>query len=235
MTLAYGKQLVLSEPFIPDSLAGTRTSNNWKKPPGGMDRLNTRAVFPSSNEWDIPDLPEADFIPTGLVAYSLPKDIDKAPEGSAVHFFLDDYRFETIWTNPHRGLERIAKLGAALTPDFSMWRDMPLVMQQWQVYRARWCGAWLHINGIDVIPTVTWSTPETFKFAFAGIAQGSVVAISTVGVRDQDAKTLFAMGCRELVKRINPKCVLIYGQPGIADLPNTEVRYYPTRWMTHGR
>jgi hypothetical protein len=25
-----------------------------------------------------------------------------------VHFFLDDYRFETVWTKPERGLSRCA-------------------------------------------------------------------------------------------------------------------------------
>ena len=38
------------------------------------------------------------------------------------------------------------------------------------------------------MPTVSWSTPASYAFAFAGIAPGSVVAVSTVGVlRDPDA------------------------------------------------
>jgi Domain of unknown function (DUF4417) len=44
---------------------------------------------------------------------------------AAVHFFLDNYRFETVWTRPKRGLSRIRSVGAALAPDFSLWRDMP--------------------------------------------------------------------------------------------------------------
>lgn len=236
-TYAYGKQLSFASMLIPDSLSGTRSSANWAKPPGGMDRLNTRAVFPSENEWEIPCLPRADARPTALAAYSDRREIQNAKPGAAVHFFLDDYRFETIWTHPIRGLDRCAKIGIALTPDFSMWRDMPLVMQLWQVYRSRWCGAWLLHNGIDVIPTVSWSTPETFKFAFAGIASGSVVAISTVGVGDRAAQLLFRAGCEELAECVSPSCVLIYGR----ELPaaerafaNSEVRHYPARWA-YGR
>ncbi len=37
-------------------------------------------------------------------------------------------------------------------------------------------------HGVTVIPTVSWSTPDSYPFAFAGIATGSVVAVSTVGV-----------------------------------------------------
>lgn len=126
--LAYGKQISLTGLLIPDAIDGTRTSERWKTQPGGMDRLNTRAVFPSSNEWDIPDLPRSYLRPSALAPYSSRREIEAAPSGAAVHFFLDDYRFEAIWANPHRGLDRIALLGAALTPDFSLWRDMPLVM-----------------------------------------------------------------------------------------------------------
>lgn len=144
-----------------------------------------------------------------------------------------------MWTHPERGLARCARLGLALTPDFSMWRDMPLVMQLWQVYRSRWCGAWLIANGISMIPTVSWSTPRTFEFAFAGIARGSTVALSTVGVRAKEARTLFAAGCEALAKHVAPSCVLIYGQPGLADQvfgnADIEIRYYETRWMARGR
>lgn len=232
--LAYGKQLGFPDLLIPTSLDGTRTSQNWARPPGGMDRLNTRAVFPSSNEWDIPDLPRSDVRPSALAAYSSRAEIRDAPEGAAVHFFLDDYRFETVWMRPHRGLDRIAELGVALTPDFSMWRDMPLVMQQWQVYRSRWCGAWLLLNGIAVVPTVSWSTPKTLEFAFAGIARHSTVAISTVGTRSREAKALFAAGCEALAEQVSPSCVLVYGSAELAERvfgpADIEVRYYPARW-----
>lgn len=230
----YGKQPSLAGLLIPDALDGTRTSANWARPPGGMDRLNTRAVFPSSNDWDIPDLPCSDVRPTALAPYSSRREIAAAPDGAAVHFFLDDYRFETIWTHPHRGLQRCADLGAALTPDFSMWRDMPLVMQQWQVYRSRWCGAWLLLHGIDIVPTVSWSTPKTFEFAFAGIAKGSTVAISTVGSRSKDARILFGAGCEALVDQVQPSCVLVYGDAELSERifggADIEIRYYPTRW-----
>ncbi|GAA1564152.1 hypothetical protein GCM10009678_54060 [Actinomadura kijaniata] len=64
-----------------------------------------------------------------------------------------------MWNKPERALTRLARVGAALTPDFSLWRDVPLVMQLWQVYRARWCGAWLLHHGIQIIPTVSWAGP----------------------------------------------------------------------------
>jgi hypothetical protein len=165
-----------------------------------------------------------------LVAYNDRRAIQHAEPGSALHFFLDDYRFETVWTKPERGLSRPCSVGAALCPDFSLWRDMPLVMQQWQVYRSRWCGAWMRYHGVHVIPTISWSTPDSYPFAFAGVACGSVVAVSTVGVAgDAQARALFAAGYAEMIARLRPRNVLVYGRPP-TEQHHTPIRCYPTRW-----
>jgi hypothetical protein len=215
-------------------LAGTRTSHRWSELPGGFDRLNCRALYPSSNPWGIPDLPPARWQPARLVAYTDRRAIAAACPDTALHFFLDDYRFEPLWSTPQRALSRPYSVGAALTPDFSLWRDMPLAMQMWQVYRSRWCGTWMAAHGVRVIPTASWSTAESYPFAFAGIARGSIVAVSTVGVlRDREARALFAGGYAEMVRQVQPAMVLVYGrapaeQPGDAGGP--PVRCYPTRW-----
>ena len=167
--------------------------------------------------------------PARLVPYS-----DRHPErskpGDCTHFFLDDYRFETVWSKPERPLSRLRRVGMALTPDFSLWTEMPFAVQLWQVYRARWCGAWMLAHGVDVIPTVSWSTPESHPFCFAGIATGSVVAVSSVGVlRDRQALRLFAAGYEAMLERIRPTLVLCYGRLP-AGLPDVPARCYPTRW-----
>jgi hypothetical protein len=99
-----------------------------------------------------------------------------------VHFFLDDYRFETVWSRPLRALEHLSKHRILLTPDFSLYADWPLVMQQWNVYRNRWCGRYWQALGFQVIPTLSWSTSESFDFCFDGIPQNSLVTVSAVGV-----------------------------------------------------
>lgn len=227
--------------LVPDrSVGATRTSHRWTSQPGNHDRLNCRALYPSDNQWGIPTLPGADFEPARLVAYTDRRAIDHAATqrhplfgpAAAVHFFLDDYRFETVWNKPERGLSRCRQVGAALTPDFSLWTTMPAAMQLWQVYRSRWCGAWLLSHGIDVIPTVSWSTPDSYVFAFAGIPTGSVVAVSTVGTwRDRQARTLFAAGFDAMLEQLRPATVLVYGKPPTEQVPaGTVLRCYPARW-----
>ncbi|WP_275293194.1 DUF4417 domain-containing protein [Amycolatopsis sp. La24] len=220
-------------------LAGTRSSHRWASMPGNWDKLNCRAMFPADNDWGVPALPVAEFEPARLVPYTDRRAAANAAGTgtAALHFFLDDYRFEVVWSKPERGLSRCAAVGAALTPDFSLYRDMPLAMQLWQVYRSRWCGAWLLHHGIDVVPTVSWSTPDSYAFAFAGIPARSVVAVSTVGVwRDPVARGLFADGYAEMLRRLDPAVVLVHGKPPTEQVRgSTPVRCYPTRWDGGGR
>jgi hypothetical protein len=221
--------------LIPESLDGTRTSHRWAELPGNWDTVNARAVWPSSNEHGIPDLPAARGEPARLVSYADRRACDTAREGDAIHFFLDDYRFETLWTKPERPLPRLQRVGTALTPDFSLWAGMPAAVQLWQVYRARWCGLWMIQHGISVIPAVSWSTADSYRYCFAGIAPGSVVAVSTVGVlRDPEAAGLFAAGIDAMLQAVRPSRILCYGAwpwsairaPALADM----VTEYPTRW-----
>lgn len=128
-----------------------------------------------------------------------------------VHFFLDDYKFEAIWNDPEPRVEKLKKYEAVLAPNYSIYTEMPLSMKVYNTFRSRWCGAYLQSKGIKVIPTIAWGEPNTFWFCFDGIETGSVVAVSTVGVRKE--KALFMQGYNELIRKIKPKAVICYGEP----------------------
>lgn len=149
-----------------------------------------------------------------------------------MHFYLDDYRFETAWSAPERLLPRVLAVGAALTPDFSVWRDIPRASQIWNTYRSRWCGAYWQSNGVEVIPTVGWGAPDTYDFCFDGIPEGSVVSVTDMGMRNSDVdKALFRLGMRELIARKHPRLILAYGRLRYCDsLDLPDVREYQTYW-----
>lgn len=130
---------------------------------------------------------------------------------SIVHFFMDDYKFETVWKDPESKIEELKKYKAVLTPDFSVYTEMPLSIKVYNTFRSRWCGSYLQAKGIKVIPTVSWGEPNTFWFCFDGIQKGSIVAISTIGVRKE--KSLFMQGYEEMIHRIKPMAVICYGKP----------------------
>lgn len=210
----------------------------WQHKPGSFDALNTSRLFASDNALGIPALKHTPLsaVPEWLVAYrARVRSPHFSFERAAVHFFLDDYRFETAWARPLRALEHLSKYQILLTPDFSLYADWPLVMQQWNVYRSRWCGRYWQELGYLVIPTVSWSTSDSFEFCFDGIPQNSVVAVSAMGVKLDEAvqRTRFMAGFQEMITRLAPTTVLAYGALPDKAYTLIPIVSYPTHW--HGR
>lgn len=132
-------------------------------------------------------------------------------EDKTIHFFIDDNKFNTIYDNPHKHMEKLARFNAVLTPDFSLYTDMPIALQINNVFKNRWCGAFWQDYGLKVIPTVSWSDSKSYDFCFIGIEKNSIVAISTLGVKKE--KENFMNGYNEMLKRLNPEIILCYDKP----------------------
>ena len=128
-----------------------------------------------------------------------------------VHFFLHDYRFECVYDNPEILFEKLKQYECLLTPDFSLYQDMPIALQIYSVFKNRWCGAYWQSMGKNVIPTVSWSNEQSFEFCFDGIEEGSLVAVSTHGNRY--AKEDFLCGYNKLLQKIKPCGIICYGTP----------------------
>ena len=99
-----------------------------------------------------------------------------------------------------------------MSPDFSTYTDFPKAIQIYNHYRKHWVGAYLQENGVDVIPTISWSTPDSFEWCFDGEPIGGVVAVSSVGVMNgSEKKGLFLEGYSEMLRRLSPKTILFCG------------------------
>lgn len=208
------------------------TSNReWSCLPGNYDVLHYMRLFPSSNEFGIPDvLPNTQSKPPALLTPY--KDTPDDPAKDVwLHFFLDDYRFETIWNRLEKSLLKLKRYGKALSPDFSVWPDMPRAMAVWQVYRNRWCGRFWQSYGIEVIPTLSWGKPDSFDFAFAGVPKGNPVAIATLGVQDWHEWIGFARGYEYMLSLIEPRFVVCFGKLPKELYGKTEVHDYATFWQ----
>lgn len=214
------------------NLVATRTSRRWSVTPGNFDPLNLRAVYPG-DELGIPQMPALLGLPRTLINYNARNRLGQPQDGDYVHFFLDDYRFEVMWTQPERALSRVKRVGKALSPDFSLYPEMPRIVQMWNIYRSRWCGAWMSQHGIEVIPNVTWSDEASWDFAFRGLAPGGTVALSTVGIIRASAgeQDRFVAGYRAMIDYVSPARVIIYGKrfPKLDVVGQVETVYYDTR------
>ncbi|WP_417142335.1 DUF4417 domain-containing protein [Raoultibacter massiliensis] len=173
----------------------------------------------------MPVLDPADASPRRLRAFtSCPRCSDGA---AGVHFFLDDYRFEGVWSDPVRYVPMLSRFGCVLTPDFSCYLDMPEPMQRWNVYRSRAVGRIWQDAGLRVVPALTWGDPGTYAFCFDGVPRGSTVALSTVGLMDcAEGIGLFRNGAEEAARRLRPSRVLAYGRECGFDACGAEVLWY---------
>jgi hypothetical protein len=212
----------------------TRTSSRWQTLPGSFDTVHARQIFPSDNAFGIPALAHTPLsgIPRWLAPYRTRIRSNQGLADGAVHFFLDDYRFETVWSRPRKALEALLPFRTLLTPDFSLYSDWPHALQVWNTYRSRWCGAFWQSLGFTVIPSISWSTEESYDFCFAGVPQHSLVAISTLGVnlRHPLQRQRFLSGFIAMVEQLQPSRVLCYGRPPQEVVELAEIVRYPTRW-----
>ena len=181
-----------------------------------------RNQFPGRGKFQIPVIPKfqeqlGDLDDLLLIGYDKTNLEDQKHLDRMVHFFLYDYRFERVWKNPDSDIEKLSRYRAVLSPDFSMYLEMAPVMQLYNVFRNRWCGAYWASKGIRVIPTVNWGDENTFDFCFDGIEKGSVVAVSTymASAHDnrQDQKDWFMPGYKEMLRRIEPDKIICYNTP----------------------
>lgn len=178
--------------------------------------------------YQMPVIKACNYIPDSLIGFNYAKSAKEFDTG--VHFFVDDYQFERVWNSPLENIERLKKFQCVLTPDFSLYMDMPVAMKIWNVYRSRLIGQLCQDAGMNVIPTLSWAEKETYRFCFDGLETGGTVAVSTVGVmRDKSAREIFCDGMKEALQRLQPKAVVLYGSQIDFDFDNVAVKHIPAR------
>ena len=178
----------------------------------------------SEDYWQMPIIHDNNCIPKRLIGFNYAKTSTDTDAG--IHFYIDDYQFERLWAYPEKYLDVLMPYECILSPDFSLYMDMPRTMKIWNTYRSRFIGAYYQQHGIKVIPTISWAEAETYDFCFSGIPEGSIVSISTIGVKeDKNALAIWHAGMTEMVKRIKPRHILVYGGALDFDYGKIEVTY----------
>ena len=127
-------------------------------------------------------------------------------------FYEHDKEFERLWNNPKQYLYKLKKFKGVISPDFSLYRNMPLVMQMWNTYRGRALAVWLQNNDVEIIPNVRFGDERTFFFCFDGIEENKTVAVGTHGcIKRKEDKIFFKVGLARMVQRLSPKTIIVYG------------------------
>lgn len=169
--------------------------------------------------FEIPRIPGPNkiIIPEGMIPFSKIKYSSANKE--FVHFYEHDIRFREILTSTEEYLDKLKIFPGVISPDCSLYRDMPLNLQITNVYMSRAIGFCLWKNGIYSVPNIRWGDERSYTsklfpepFAFAGVDKYSIVSIGTYGcIRSQENKKHFKAGLGAMLDYLEPQVVLVYG------------------------
>jgi hypothetical protein len=172
-----------------------------------------RNEFETSGKYNIPvikkqkiDLDKIEFL-----SYVDSKNNDEKNKDKTIHFFTYDWLFDKAYDKAYMEGEKLKQYYAVLSPDYSVFTDMPLALQINSVFKNRWCGANFQSLGMNVIPTISWGDERSFEFCFDGIEEGSVVAVCTY--YRENAKEEFMLGYNKMLELIKPSAIICYDEP----------------------
>ena len=170
-------------------------------------------AFDGVGEYHIPQIkPVTELYVKDWIGFNFVTTTRKQRETTGVHFYIDDYQFERVWNAPWRYSKTFNEFGAVMSPDFSTYLDFPKAVRVFNHYRRHWCGAYWQAMGATVIPTIEWGLPEDYDWCFDGEPEGGIVAVSNVGImRDKELRTNYMRGYKEMLTRLQPKEVLMFG------------------------
>ena len=178
--------------------------------------------------YQMPVIEPCNYIPDDIIGFNYA--LTSKNKDCGIHFYIDDYQFERIWAQPQLYLEKLSEYQCIFTPDFSLYTDMPIAMKIWNTYRSRLIGQMAQRMGMLVIPTVSWCEEDTFEFCFDGLPVGATLSISTIGVKKDDYNfNLWKAGVDEMIARLKPKTLLVYGGKVDYDYGDIKTIYFDNK------
>ncbi len=129
-----------------------------------------------------------------------------------VHFYLNDNQFIRVFNNPSKYVDILKGYKYVITPDCSQYINMPQLQRMSHSFWNKAIAAYWQKHGINIIFNVSWSCPESYDYAFAGLPKGCVIAINCTGVIGCSAsKYLWQKGYNEAIARLEPSLIIRYG------------------------
>ena len=187
-------------------------------------------------KYDIPIIPACSFDYTPEDSIDFEESFSRKIKNHRrlnVNFYIDDVKFNRIWNNPDKYLDHLRCFHSVTMPDFSICTGdsgMPFALNIYNKYRNHALAWYLHMNGINIVPSVPILDKENLDWCFDGFLKHSILSVCSNGrVRSKAARLEFCEGFKEMCDRLEPTCVWIVGK--IPDELNADVSIvnYQTR------
>ncbi len=134
-------------------------------------------------------------------------------ENSALHFFLDDYKFNSAITrNLEPTTRSVINYDYMFAPDCSLYVDASKQVNLQALYHSRFAAAYWQSWGLNIIPVASWGDVKSLSYCFEGLPQHSVIAVSGTGHNHRKgAKVLWNYAVNTLIERLEPTTLIVYG------------------------
>jgi hypothetical protein len=171
---------------------------------------------------DIPKIGPCRLVPSKMIVFSEAMRMRRADPDAWVHFYEDDYRFQRLWRAPETYFPRLRSFAGVVSPDFSLYRNMPAADRIHNTHRNQLLGARLQTDGANVIANVRLSGRASIPYALAGAPRNSTIALGLHGCTKNKSNRRhvveeIALICHELA----PANLVAYGSAayGVLDYP----------------
>lgn len=210
----------------------------WRKAPqsessnaeAGLSGLNSALLHGLTvvRPYDIAQIQPCLQVPAKLVAFSEAVSRNDVNQASWVHFYEDDSKFDRLWSNPTKYFARLREYQGLISPDFSIYRNMPSAMKIWNTYRNYLLGARWQADGLNVIANIRLSGENSIPYALAGAPRRSVIALGLHGcTRNRDNRVHVRREVQVLLEELQPAGVVLYGSAAYGILEEASERDVP--------
>lgn len=128
--------------------------------------------------------------------------------------------FNAIYYNNKKRLEyfkeRFKNIKFIVTPDYSVFGDMPVIENLYRIYRSRIVALWFvfELHAV-VIPNISYADSEDFSVYFSGLETCSVVAFNAKGhIRRKQERNLLKAAVKYAVDNLPLKTIMVYSACG---------------------
>lgn len=140
-----------------------------------------------------------------------------------------DYVIDRLWNHPEHYVKGLTRYKCIAEPDYSLKINHPLSVQIANTYRSHAIAYYMQEREIVILPSMSWSSTASYDFCFDGHSKGGAVLISTIGtLRDERSRMYFRLGFKEMLKRISPDAVILYG-----DINEAILSWLPRQLYVH--
>ncbi len=166
---------------------------------------------PLVGRFEFPTIRKTNFIPNNPVSFvECRKKSHK--ETKWLHFYAEDSNFDCVWQTPNKYINLLKSFNGVITPDFSMYGDLPRAYQIWNCFRNRALACWWQRLGIKIVPSVSWVDESSFEWCFDGLPTGGTVAVSGNGCYfNPYSRERFINGFNAMKERLNPDLIIAVG------------------------